>query len=77
MVAVGASVVHRAATVSTEREAIDMTTATKAQDELAKLLKQDTELHSKIAKAANGITEAVVRESLTAALGADTAQTPA
>jgi len=54
-----------------------MTTATKAQDELAKLLKQDTELHSKIAKAANGITEAVVRESLTAALGADTAQTPA
>ena len=35
------------------------------------LLKQDAELHAKIAKAANGITEAVVWESVWAALGAD------
>ena len=57
-----------------------MTTVTKAQaaqDELADLLKQDAALHAKIAKAATGITEAVVKDSLTAALGVDTSQTPA
>jgi len=41
------------------------------QTALADLLKQDAELHAKIAKAANGITEAVVWESVWAALGAD------
>jgi hypothetical protein len=38
------------------------------------LLKEDAELHAKIAKAANGITEAVVRDSVWAALGADTSK---
>ncbi len=51
-----------------------MTTVTKAQDELAKLLKKDAELHAKIAKAANGMTEAVIRDSVTSALGADTSK---
>jgi len=42
-----------------------------AETALANLLKQDAELHAKIAKAANGITQAVVKDSLTAAFGAD------
>ena len=48
-----------------------------AETALADLLKQDAALHAKIAKAANGITEAVIRESAAAALGVDATQTPA
>ena len=38
-----------------------------AETAFADLLKQDAALHAKIAKAASEVTEAVVRESLTAA----------
>ena len=45
------------------------TPAKQAEEALADLLKQDAELHAKIAKAASGVTGAVIRESLTASLG--------
>ena len=48
-----------------------MTTVTKAQDELAKLLRHDAELHAKIAKAASGMMREVTRDSAVAALGVD------
>ena len=41
----------------------------KAETALADLLKQDAVLHAKIAKAANGVTEAVIREAVGAGLG--------
>ncbi len=47
------------------------------QTALTDLLKQDAALHAKIAKAANGITEAVIRESVTSALGVDTSPSTA